>query len=200
MLRPIKLPRCFRLLTTYSPNEAMTANFNGDSDSGDRDDRHAPVQGDDDAPRVGALFMVVGGDEDAPVQGDEHAPVQDEDAPVQGHEHAPVQDDDRDDYIRNYYAYLAKGKGYLRTYRAKGKGPLPAVGIQGDGAAPDQNDGHAPVANDDFVPADGEPLPNRRRIEVPPQHRLQRRNCEDPLQNIPDEDDEELTQPANDSQ
>ena len=177
MFRPIKLPRCFRLLNTYSPNEAMTANFNGDSDSGDRDDRHAPVQGDDDAPRVGALFMVVGGDEDAPVQGDEHAPVQDEDAPVQGDEHAdqndghaPVQDED-----------------------------LPAVGVQGDGGAPDQNDGHAPVADDDFVPADGEPLPNRRRIELRVQHPLQRRNCQDPL-NVPDEEDEELTQPADDGQ
>ena len=155
----------------------MTANFNGDSDSGDRDDRHAPVQGDDDAPRVGALFMVVGGDEDAPVQGDEHAPVQDEDAPVQGDEHAdqndghaPVQDED-----------------------------LPAVGVQGDGGAPDQNDGHAPVADDDFVPADGEPLPNRRRIELRVQHPLQRRNCQDPL-NVPDEEDEELTQPADDGQ
>ena len=147
MLRPIKLPRCFRLLTTYSPNEAMPAKFNGDADSGDRDDRHAPVQGDDDAPRVDPVSVV---------RDDEHAPVQD------------------DDFI-------------------------PAVGVQGDGGAPVQDDGHAPVADDDFVPADGEPRPNRRRIELPPQHPLQRRNCEDPL-NVPDEEDEEATQSANESQ
>ena len=121
----------------------MTATFSPDADSGDRDDRHAPVQGDDDAPRVD--------------------PVSEDRVPFLWRWSVGVQDD----------------------------GSVPGVGVQGDGGAPVQDDGQAPVADDDFVPADGEPRRNRRRIDVPPQHPLQRRNCEDPL-NVPDDED---TQP-----
>ena len=79
----------------------MPAKFNGDADSGDRDDRHAPVQGDDDATIV---------DPSSEDRDDDHAPVQDDDfVPADGVQgdggapassgaqddvHAPVADDD----------------------------------------------------------------------------------------------------------